>query len=219
MDGLLRVSRLIDALNERVGRVVMWLVFCCAFVSASNAIVRKVFSTSSNAFLELQWYMFSAIFLLAAGYTLMRQEHVRIDLVVSKFSKRTQVKLDMLFTVIFLMPVVYFVITMVMPLVMRAIESGEMSNQAGGLIRWPVYILVPIGFSLLGLQGVSEFIKRWAFLKGLIEDPTRKQSEKSAEQDLAESILAQQNKDKAGQADGSALSTAKETKLGAGKPS
>ncbi|MEJ7137164.1 TRAP transporter small permease subunit [Amphibiibacter pelophylacis] len=197
MNALLGLSRLIDSLNERVGRAVMWLVFACAFVSAANAVVRKVFSTSSNAFLEAQWYMFSAIFLLAAGYTLMRQEHVRIDLVVSKFSKRTQIKLDMLFICIFLMPVVYFVITMVMPLVIRAFESGEMSNQAGGLIRWPVYALVPIGFALLGLQGVSEFIKRWAYLKGLIDDPTRKASEKSAEQELAEAILAQQNADKA----------------------
>lgn len=188
MSGLLKLSRLIDQLNEFVGRWVSWLVLVAVLISAINAIVRKAFGTSSNAFLEIQWYLFAAVFLLAAGYTMLRQEHVRIDIILGRFSKRTQIKVEIFGIVAFLFPFVIVVIELVMPLVIRAYTSGEVSSNAGGLIRWPVFALVPIGFSLLGLQGVSELIKRVAFLQGRIPDPTIKKVAKTPEEELAEAI-------------------------------
>ncbi|MFL6660873.1 MAG: TRAP transporter small permease subunit [Rhizobacter sp.] len=191
MSSLLSLSRWIDKLNEFVGRWVAWLVLAAVLISAINASVRKAFGTSSNSLLEIQWYLFAAVFLLAAGYTLLRQDHVKIDVILSRFSKRTQIKIDIFGIVCFLLPFVYAMITLVWPLVVKAYVTGEMSQNAGGLIRWPVFALVPLGFGLLGLQGVSELIKRFAFLQGLIDDPTRKKQEKSAEEELAEAILAQ----------------------------
>jgi TRAP-type mannitol/chloroaromatic compound transport system permease small subunit len=191
LTALLQLSRRIDALNELVGRWVAWLVLVAVLVSASNAVVRKVFNNSSNAFLEIQWYLFAASFLLAAGYTMLRQEHVKIDVVLSRFSKRTQMKVEIFGIVAFLFPLVLVVIDLVTPLVVKALLSSEMSSNAGGLIRWPAYALVPAGFALLGLQGVSELIKRLAFLQGLIDDPTEKKGVKSAEEELAEAIRAQ----------------------------
>jgi TRAP-type mannitol/chloroaromatic compound transport system permease small subunit len=188
---LLTVSRLIDRLNELVGRWVAWLVLAAVLISAANAIVRKLFNTSSNAFLEIQWYLFAGVFLLAAGYTLMRQEHVKIDVISGRFSKRTQIAIDLFGLLFFLLPFVAVVLDLVMPLVVRAYESGEMSQNAGGLIRWPVYVLLPIGLVLLGLQGISEFIKRIAFLQGLVPDPTRKHQAKTAEEELAEDLARQ----------------------------
>ena len=188
MNGLLALSRGIDRLSEFIGRWVGWLVLAAVLISAINAIVRKAFGTSSNAFLEIQWYLFSAVFLLAAGYTLLRQEHVRIDIILGRFSRRTQVLVECFGLLVFLMPYVVFVIVEVMPLVIRAWQSGEMSSNAGGLIRWPVYALVPIGFALLGLQGLSELIKRIAFLQGRIPDPAIKEGVKTAEEELAEAI-------------------------------
>lgn len=188
MSGLLKLSRLIDQLNEFVGRWVSWLVLVAVLISAINAIVRKAFGTSSNAFLEIQWYLFAAVFLLAAGYTMLRQEHVRIDIILGRFSKRTQIKVEIFGILAFLFPFVIVVIELVMPLVIRAYTSGEVSSNAGGLIRWPVFALVPIGFSLLGLQGVSELIKRVAFLQGRIPDPTIKKVAKTPEEELAEAI-------------------------------
>jgi TRAP-type mannitol/chloroaromatic compound transport system permease small subunit len=191
LTALLQISRRIDSLNEFVGRWVAWLVLVAVLVSASNAVVRKVFNNSSNAFLEIQWYLFAASFLLAAGYTMLRQEHVKIDVILSRFSKRTQIKVEIFGIVVFLFPLVIAVVDLVVPLVIKAFVSGEMSSNAGGLIRWPVYALVPVGFTLLGLQGISELIKRLAFLKGLIDDPTVKKGVKSAEEELAEAIRAQ----------------------------
>jgi TRAP-type mannitol/chloroaromatic compound transport system permease small subunit len=191
LTALLQISRRIDSLNEFVGRWVAWLVLVAVLVSATNAVVRKAFNTSSNAFLEIQWYLFAASFLLAAGYTMLRQEHVKIDVVLSRFSKRTQIKVEIFGIVVFLFPLVIAVVDLVVPLVIKAFVSGEMSSNAGGLIRWPVYALVPVGFTLLGLQGMSELIKRLAFLKGLIDDPTVKKGVKSAEEELAEAIRAQ----------------------------
>lgn len=190
MTALLQLSKRIDALSEFVGRWVSWLVLAAVLISALNAVVRKAFNTSSNAFLEIQWYLFAAIFLLAAGYTLLRQEHVKIDVILHRFSKRTQIKVEIFGLVCFLFPLVVVVVNLVTPLVIKAFISGEMSSNAGGLIRWPVFALVPVGFTLLGLQGVSELIKRFAFLQGLIDDPTRKKQEKTAEEELAEAILA-----------------------------
>ena len=192
MSSLLNLSRLIDRLNEFVGRWVSWLVLAAVLISAINASVRKAFDTSSNAFLEIQWYLFAAVFLLASGYTMLRQEHVKIDVILHRFSRPTQVKVEIFGIVCFLFPFVFAVIDLVFPLVVRAYTSGEMSSNAGGLIRWPVFALVPLGFSLLGLQGISELIKRVAFLKGLIDDPGKKKQEKSAEEELAEAILATQ---------------------------
>jgi TRAP-type mannitol/chloroaromatic compound transport system permease small subunit len=188
VSALLQLSRLIDRLNELVGRWTSWLILAAVFISAVNASVRKAFNIGSNAFLEIQWYLFAAVFLLAAGYTLLRQEHVKIDVILGRFSKRTQIKVEIFGLLAFLMPFVINVIMEVMPLVIQAYESGEMSSNAGGLIRWPVYALVPIGFGLLGLQGISEVIKRVAFLMGLIDDPTHKKQQKTAEEELAEVI-------------------------------
>ncbi|MCW5663421.1 MAG: TRAP transporter small permease subunit [Piscinibacter sp.] len=189
MSFLLSLSRRIDALSEFIGRWLSWLVLAAVLISATNAIVRKTFDTSSNAFLEIQWYLFSAVFLCAAGYTMLRQEHVKIDVILHRFSRPTQVKVEIFGIVVFLFPFVFAVVDLVLPLVIRAYTSGEMSSNAGGLIRWPVYALVPIGFTLLGLQGISELVKRIAFLKGLGDDPGKKKQEKTAEEELAEAIL------------------------------
>ncbi|MDQ6683513.1 MAG: TRAP transporter small permease subunit [Pseudomonadota bacterium] len=192
MQALLALSRSIDRLSEWVGRSVAWLVLAAVLISAGNAIVRKAFNSSSNAFLEIQWYLFAAVFLLAAGYTLLRQEHVRIDVILSRFSKRTQIWIDIFGICVFLFPFVFVVIDLAWPLVARAWVSGEMSSNAGGLIRWPVFALLPLGLALLGLQGVSELIKRFAFLRGLVDDPTRRHQAKSAEEELAEFLAQQQ---------------------------
>ncbi len=189
MSALLKLSRAIDALNEFVGRWVAWLVLAAVLISTANAVIRKLFDMSSNAWLEIQWYLFAAIFLLAAGYTLLRQEHVKIDVILGRFSKRTQIKVEIFGLVAFLMPLVIIVIDLVWPLVVRAYVMQEMSSNAGGLIRWPVFAIVPAGFALLGLQGISEIIKRVAFLQGLIDDPTRKKQQKTVEEELAEEIL------------------------------
>lgn len=191
MTPFLKLSSAIDRFSEWVGRWVSWLVLAAVVISAVNAVSRKAFSLSSNAFLEIQWYLFAGVFLLGAGYTLLRQEHVKIDVVLGRFSKRTQIKVEAFGIVAFLFPFCWSVITMVLPLVFKAYNTGEMSSSASGLIRWPVYALVPVGFGMLALQGVSELIKRIAFLQGLIDDPTKKAQEKSAEEELAEAIRAQ----------------------------
>lgn len=189
MSPLLSLSRWIDRLNEFVGRWVAWLVLAAVLISTGNAIVRKAFNNSSNAFLEIQWYLFAAVFLLAAGYTLLRQEHVKIDVILGRFSKRVQIGVEIFGILFFLLPFVVVVFIMVMPLVINAYISGEVSSNAGGLIRWPVYAMLPLGLALLGIQGISEFIKRVAFLKGLIPDPTVKAGTKTAEEELAEFLL------------------------------
>lgn len=188
MNFLLKTSRLIDAFSERVGQTIIWLVLAAVLISAVNAIVRKVFNTSSNAFLEIQWYLFAGVFLLGAGYTLLRQGHVKIDVILGRFSKRTQIKVEIFGIVFFLMPFVFAVIHHVWPLVVNAYVTQEMSENAGGLIRWPAYALVPLGFALLGIQGFSELIKRIGFLMGRCEDPSRPVQTKTAEEELAEEI-------------------------------
>ena len=192
MAPLLSLSRLIDRFTSWVGRWVAWLVLAAVLISAVNAAVRKLFNTSSNAYLEIQWYLFAAVFLLAAGYTLMRQEHVKIDVISSRFSKRTQIWIDVVGLVLFVLPLVFNVIRLSLPLVIRAYEMNEYSQNAGGLIRWPVFAILPLGFFLLGIQAVSELIKRIAFLRGLIPDPTQKGQAKSAEEELAEFMLQKQ---------------------------
>jgi TRAP-type mannitol/chloroaromatic compound transport system permease small subunit len=183
---LLTLSRLIDRTSEFVGRWLAWLVLAAVLISAVNATVRKLFNTSSNAYLEIQWYLFSALFLLAAGYAMLRQGHVKIDVIAGRFSKRTQIWIDIIGLAFFVLPLVYTVIQLSWPLVVRAYVMNEYSSNAGGLIRWPVFAMLPLGFLLLGMQAISELIKRVAFLKGLIPDPTQKAQEKTAEEELAE---------------------------------
>ena len=189
MSTLLQLSRWIDKLSEFVGRWVAWLVLAAVLISAGNAITRKAFNLSSNAFLEIQWYLFAAVFLLASGYTLMRQEHVKIDVLSGRFSKRTQIWIEIVGICLFLFPFIFMIVKLAMPLAIGAFVSKEMSSNAGGLIRWPVFALLPTGLLLLGLQGVSELIKRVAFLNGLIPDPSRKQGTKTPEEELAEFLL------------------------------
>lgn len=174
MHFLLWLSRLIDALNDRVGRVVYWLVLAAVLISAGNAVMRYAFNISSNAWLEIQWYLFSAVFLLCAGYTLLRNEHIRIDIVSGNLSRRTQIWIDIIGTVFFLLPMAIYIMGLSWPVFVDAWVRNEYTGNAGGLITWPVKILLPIGFLLLVLQGVSELIKRVAFLCGLIPDPAQK---------------------------------------------
>jgi TRAP-type mannitol/chloroaromatic compound transport system permease small subunit len=171
---LLGISQAIDALNERVGRTVLWLVLVMALVSASNALVRYLFNLSSNAWLELQWYLFAAVFLLCAGYTLLHNEHIRIDVVSSRLSRRVQLWIDIFGTLFFLLPVSISIMALSWPIFVNAWVSNEVSGNAGGLIRWPARLLVPAGFLLLSLQGVAELIKRVAILKGIIPDQADK---------------------------------------------
>ncbi|HQA33153.1 MAG TPA: TRAP transporter small permease subunit [Casimicrobium huifangae] len=195
MQGLLALSKAVDKLNTGIGWLMMWMIFASTVISCVNAIVRKAFDIGSNAFLEVQWYLFATSFLLAAGYTLLNNEHVRIDVVSGRFSKRGQIWIDIIGFVLFLLPVCFAVLWFSMPWFLQALRSGETSANAGGLILWPVYAMLPLGFSLLLLQAFSELIKRFAFLKGLIDDPTAKKGEKSAEEELAEEIrrLAEAN--------------------------
>lgn len=189
MNALLAFSRAVDAMNERIGKVIYWLVLAAVLISAANAIVRKAFNTSSNAFLEIQWYLFSAIFLFCAGYTLLKNQHVRIDVIAGRLSKRAQAWIDIMGTLLFLMPMAIVIMVLSWPVFIQALQRSEVSTNAGGLIIWPARLMVPIGFLLLILQGWSELIKRVAFLKGLIPDPSEKQGEKTAEEELAEEIL------------------------------
>ena len=186
MATLLQLSRLIDRMSELIGKSVAWLVLAAVLISALNAAVRKAFNTSSNAYLEIQWYLFAAVFLLAAGYTMLRQEHVKIDVISGRFTKRTQVWIDIIGLAFFVLPLVYTVIHLSLPLAIRSYVMNEYSSNAGGLIRWPVFALLPLGFLLLGVQAISELIKRIAFLKGLVPDPTQKPQGKTAEEELAD---------------------------------
>jgi len=170
MKALLKISRAIDAVNERIGRTVIWLVLAMALVSTINALVRYLLNRSSNAWLELQWYLFAAVFLLCAGYTLLHNEHIRIDVLSSRLSARSRLWIDVIGTVLFLLPVSMFIVWLSWPIFVNAWVSNEMSSNAGGLVRWPARLLVPVGFLLLSLQGLSELIKRVAALKGLIPD-------------------------------------------------
>ena len=171
MSGLLALSLAIDRFNEVVGRWVSWLILAAILVSAGNAVIRKAFNMSSNAWLELQWYLFGAAFMLAAAYTLRQNEHIRIDIVYGAFSRRVQHWIDLFGHVFFLMPFVILMIVYFIPYVGLSYRSGEMSNNAGGLILWPAKSALLIGFVLLGFQGVSEIIKKVAVMRGDLDDP------------------------------------------------
>lgn len=171
MGGLLALSRAIDAANTFIGKAVSWLILVAVFISAANAVSRKVFNVSSNAWLEAQWYLFSAAFLIAAGWTLLNNEHVKVDLVYGALSRRGQLWVEIFGTIFFLLPFCLITIYLSWPIVISKFVSGEVSNNTGGLLLWPVWAMMPIGFLLLALQGFSELIKRIAILQGRISDP------------------------------------------------
>lgn len=197
MTALLSLSRVIDAINDRIGRLLMWFVLAATLISAINALVRKIFGTSSNAWLEVQWYLFAAVFLLGGGYAFLRNAHVRIDFLSARFSARTRNWVDIVGILVFLLPLCLLMAYEGWPVFERAWVSGEMSANAGGLIRWPVYGLIPLGFALLMAQGLSEIVKRWAFLAGrgpdvlAIEAPDETQA---LLKELTEAEQAAQNK-------------------------
>jgi TRAP-type mannitol/chloroaromatic compound transport system permease small subunit len=183
---LLALSRLIDGISETIGRFVYWLLLIAVLISSINAVVRKAFNMSSNAYLEAQWYLFAAVFMLGAGYVFLHDQHVRIDFISSKFSRKTQTWVDVVGIGVFLIPLCITVIFMALPSVKLAIATNEVSANPGGLIRWPLYILVPIGFGLLAIQSLSELIKRVAFLAGKGPDPHAKPEIKDEERLLEE---------------------------------
>ena len=193
---LLKLSQLIDRINERIGKGAFWLVLLMTIISAGNAVVRFTFNYSSNGLLEIQWYLFAAIFLICSSYTLQKNEHVRIDVLSGKLSPRGLAVIDIIGTLFFLLPMVILVLWLSLPLVAESFRINEMSANAGGLLRWPVKALLPIGFTLLALQGLSELIKRIAFLMGMIDDPNAKDSGPSAEEELAAAIAAAKAQEK-----------------------
>jgi TRAP-type mannitol/chloroaromatic compound transport system permease small subunit len=188
LGALLKFSSGVDALSDWVGKFIRWLVLASVLISAGNAIVRKIFNTSSNSFLEIQWYLFAAVFMLGAGFAFLRNAHVRIDFISNKLSRRTNAIIDALGIVVFVIPLCVILIELSWPLFYTAWETGEVSSNAGGLIRWPVMLLIPVGFALLLVQAVSELIKRIAFLRGLIDEPISIEPGKSEEEVLAEQL-------------------------------
>ena len=198
MIALLKLSAGVDALSHQVGRLIRWLVLGSVLISAGNAIIRKAFNISSNGFLEIQWYLFAGVFLLGAGFAFMRNVHVRIDFISSKLSKRTNTFIDIAGIVVFLIPLCLIMVWLSWPLFSSALANGEMSQNAGGLIRWPAYLLMPLGFGLLFIQALSELVKRVAFLRGLRDEPMSMEGGKSDEELLAEELAAEAAKKQAG---------------------
>jgi len=188
VSAMLKLSQLIDTLNEWIGKFIMWLILAAVLISAGNAIMRKAFDIGSNAFLEIQWYLFAGVFMLGAGYVFLKNAHVRIDFIASKLSKRTNAIIDILGIVVFTIPLSLILVSLSWPVFERAWVSGEMSQNAGGLIRWPVMLLIPVGFSLLALQCLSELTKRIAFLTGHRKEPFTDFEDKLAEQKFAEAL-------------------------------
>jgi TRAP-type mannitol/chloroaromatic compound transport system permease small subunit len=188
MNALLKFSGLIDALNERVGRAAIWLILVVVVISAGNAVSRFALNLSSNAMLEIQWFLFSAIFLFCAGYVLKRNEHIRIDVIAGRFSARGQNWIDVFGIIVFLLPMALLIAWTSWPVFTLAWHSGEGSPNPGGLVRWPVRLMLPAGFALLILQAVSELIKRVAFLAGRGPNPLARPTAPSAEEELAAEI-------------------------------
>jgi len=198
LDALLKLSARVDAFSNLIGKLIRWLVLASVLISAGNAIIRKVFNISSNGFLEIQWYLFAGVFLLGSGFAFMRNVHVRIDFISSKLSKRANTIIDILGIVVFIIPLCLLMVWLSWPLFSTALATGEMSQNAGGLIRWPAYLLMPLGFGLLFVQALSELVKRIAFLKGLRSEPMSVEAVKSDEEILAEELAAQAAKKLAG---------------------
>lgn len=172
MNFLLRLAGWIDAMNARIGRIAVWLVLLSCLISAVNATIRYAFDMGSNAWIEMQWYMFFGMVLLGAPYVLKMNEHVRVDILYSRMKPRTQATLDLVCMIVFLMPAVTFLAYASWPLFITSYASNEMSGNAGGLIRWPVKLILPIGFALLSIQGISEIIKRIGFLMNIYDMDT-----------------------------------------------
>jgi TRAP-type mannitol/chloroaromatic compound transport system permease small subunit len=171
MQGLLGLSRAIDAFNEKVGRALAWLILAAVIISTVNAVIRKVFNISSNAWLEAQWYLFGAVFLGCAAYTFLKNEHIRIDIVSSKMSQRYRNTIELIGHIFFLMPLCIMMIYYGFPFFYNSFRIGEMSTNAGGLIQWPAKLFIPLGFCMLLAQAISETIKRLGFMQGLAPDP------------------------------------------------
>ncbi len=187
---MLRISKTIDALNAAIGRASSWLLLVIVIVSVANAIVRKTMGISSNAWLELQWYLFGAVFLLAASYTLQKNDHVRIDIVSAMLSNRTRHWIDILGHSLMLLPFSALIVYEAVPVVISSIRQQETSANAGGLLVWPAKAVILLGFALLFLQGVSELIKRIAILRGQLPDPL----DKPSEQTVAEAMILKDQK-------------------------
>jgi TRAP-type mannitol/chloroaromatic compound transport system permease small subunit len=192
VNALLAFSRSVDRLNEAVGKSTIWLILIVVLISAGNAVFRYAFDWSSNGLLEIQWYMFSAIFLLCAGYVLYKNEHIRIDVIAGRMSPRSQNWIDVFGIVAFLLPMVVLTMYLSWAVFMNAWVSGETSPNPGGLVRWPVRLLLPVGFFLLLLQGLSELVKRLAFLTGRGPNVLDKHKGPTAEELLAEEIRKRQ---------------------------
>jgi TRAP-type mannitol/chloroaromatic compound transport system permease small subunit len=188
---LLGVSRFIDWFNEHIGKITAWAIVVAVVVSAVNAIIRKVFGTSSNAWLELQWYLFGAVFMLCAAWTLAANEHIRIDIVSSRLSKRGRDWIDIFGHLFFLFPFVLVMVWLSTPFFIRSYTSNEISTNAGGLIIWPAKGLILLGFILLLLQWASELIKRIAILRGELEDRHGTGGHQAAAEAEAERLLAE----------------------------
>jgi TRAP-type mannitol/chloroaromatic compound transport system permease small subunit len=189
MSFFLSLSKLIDTVNERIGLSISWALLAAVLICAGNALVRYLLNISSNAWLEIQWYLFGAIFLLASSYTLKRNEHVRIDVVVGRFPKRAQVWIDVFGFLLFLLPATFLILYFAVPFAFESIRSQEMSSNAGGLIVWPAKILIPVGFLLLTLQGISELIKRIGFLMGRVDASVFEKHQTSPQEEI-EAIAA-----------------------------
>lgn len=192
MQPFLKLSNLIDSLNNLVGRWVSWLTLVAVLVSSGNATVRYLFDNSSNAWLELQWYLFTAIVLLCGGYALLHHQHVRIDVIYTRFTRRTQLYIDLFGTLFFLLPMAILITYLSWPVFLNAFVNHEMSSNAGGLVVWPARLLFPVGFFLLTLQGISELIKRVAILQGKIPDHAADDEGPTAEEELARAIAEAQ---------------------------
>jgi TRAP-type mannitol/chloroaromatic compound transport system permease small subunit len=185
MQPLLSLSKWIDSFNERIGLAISWALLAAVLICSGNALVRYLLNTSSNAWLEIQWYLFGAMFLLASAYTLKRNEHVRIDVVVGRFSKRTQVLIDIFGFVFFLLPAVGLILYFGLPYALESVRNQEVSSNAGGLIVWPAKVLIPIGFLMLTLQGLSELIKRVGFLLGLVDASVLEKQQATPQEEIA----------------------------------
>lgn len=185
MSLLLSLARLIDAINEKIGLAVSWALLLAVLICAGNAIIRYSLNMSSNAWLEIQWYLFAAMFMLASAYTLKRNEHVRIDVIVGRFSRRTQAIIDILGFLFFLLPVSLLILYFAVPYAMESIRNQEVSSNAGGLILWPAKLLIPVGFVMMVLQGFSELIKRLGFLAGLVDASEFEKQTANPEEEIA----------------------------------
>ena len=195
MQMFLALSRAIDWINESIGKAVGWLILISIFVSAGNATIRKIAPAySSNAWLELQWYLYGAAFMMAAAYTLKQNEHIRIDILYGMWSRKTQHRIDLFGHVFFLLPFVTLMVWLLVPYVTRSFNSGEYSSNSGGLILWPAKALLLIGFGQLLAQAFSEIVKKIAVMRGLIEDPTPFVSSHHAAEVEAEELMGEVKK-------------------------